>query len=77
MLPESNSSSITVPGIAETQPPAAEPPMPAADINLLVQIRLGLNHRDTFSLPKCLPLASGDFSTTEVSTFVSICKRGP
>ncbi|KAN0118706.1 hypothetical protein V8E52_004817 [Russula decolorans] len=51
MLPEPNSSSITVPGIAETQPPAAEPPMPAADINLLVQIRLGLNHRDTFSLP--------------------------
>ena len=29
--------------------------------------RLGSNHhRDTFSLPKCLLLASGDFSTTEV-----------
>ena len=28
--------------------------------------RPGLNRRDTFSLPKCLLLASADFSTTEV-----------
>lgn len=34
MLLEPSSSSTTVPGIAETRPPAAEPPMPAADVNL-------------------------------------------
>ena len=35
-------------------------------------LRPGLNHRDTFSLPKCLLLASGDFSTMAVFTFVPI-----
>ena len=117
MLPESSSSSTTVPpGIAETRPPPAaeEPPIPAADVNLSrsdappsqhLQIpesdapavdvrtlssnslnslkhrfycrclcRLGSNHhRDTFSLPKCLLLASGDFSTTEVCFTLSCC----
>ena len=34
-----------------------------------------MNHRDTFSLPKCLLLASGDFFTTESSTFVPICQH--
>jgi hypothetical protein len=34
MLLELTSSSTTVSGIAETQPPAAEPPMPAADVDL-------------------------------------------
>jgi aarF domain-containing kinase len=34
MLLEPSSSSTTVPGIAETRPPAAEPPVPAADVNL-------------------------------------------
>ena len=33
-LLEPSSSSTTVPGIAETRPHAAEPPMPAADVNL-------------------------------------------
>jgi hypothetical protein len=34
MLLELSSSSTTVRGIAKTRPPAAEPPMPAADVNL-------------------------------------------
>ena len=33
MLLEPSSSSTTVPGIAETRPPAAEPPIPAAGVN--------------------------------------------
>jgi hypothetical protein len=34
MLVEPSSSSTTVPGITETRPPAAEPPMPSADVNI-------------------------------------------
>ena len=34
MLFEPSSSSTTIPGIAETRPPATELPMPAADVNL-------------------------------------------
>jgi hypothetical protein len=114
ILLEPSSSSVTVPGVADTRPPAAEP-MPAADVNisrpdaplpqhlpmpesgapvddvLLINylnflyilnpyycrcLRLGLNHREAFSLPKCLLLASGDFSITEVSTFVPTSQRG-
>jgi hypothetical protein len=34
VLLEPSSSSTTAPGIAETRPPTAEPPTPAADVNL-------------------------------------------
>jgi hypothetical protein len=94
MLLEPSSSSTTVPGIAETQPPAAEHPMPATDVNLsrsdapppqLLPIPESNALADDVllnslyilkpSLPKCLLLASGDFFTTESSTFLPICQH--
>jgi hypothetical protein len=57
MLLEPSSSSTTVPGIAETQPPAAEHPMPATDVNL---------SRSDAQPPQHLPIPESDAPADDV-----------
>ena len=54
---EPSSSSTTVPGIALTRPPAAEPPMPAADVNI---------SRSDIPLPQHLPIPESEAPVDDV-----------